>query len=194
MSFRLNSKPSRALCIATCLLLAAVSCGDDDHGDHGEHDASDAQSGDAAQAADGGDSGASESKDELREIFAAAIEAYDRQVESHCPCFVENGTYESVEECLGWQMSADDWVSCGTEAIRPHDSPELRANLRCVKERADFNTECNYANECKSPERSTCSENLLLCFAQMSDIVLVLDDKCPDFSLLPRQAPDGSMK
>jgi hypothetical protein len=165
--------------IATTLLLAAFSCSDDD--------AADPQTEDAAKAANQSDASSDEPKDELREIFAASIEAYDRQVESHCPCFVQNGAYETVEECLGWQKSGDDWVSCGTEAIRPHDSPELRENLRCVKERADNNTECNNAIACESPERASCSENLLLCFAQMSDIVLVLDDKCPDFSLLPRQ-------
>jgi hypothetical protein len=162
--------------IATGLLLAAVSCSDDD--------GSDPRSDDAAATATAGSNAPS---DELREIFTASIDAYDRQVESHCPCFVQNGSYASLDECRKWQKSADHWISCGTEAIRPHDSPELRENLRCVKERADRNTVCNNQIACELPERSTCSESLLLCFAQMTDIVLVLDDKCPDFSLLPRE-------
>lgn len=189
MKCGLNSEPirgARTIGVAACLLVAAASCSDDE-----AHELHDAQSGDAAQSS-AADSGASAPQDELKTIFAAALDAYDRQVESDCPCFVEQGGYETVEACLDWQKSADHWVSCGTEAFRPYDSPELRANLRCVKERADRNTACSASIECSSPDRTTCSESLLLCFAEMSDLVLVLDDKCPDFSLLPRQAPDGS--
>lgn len=176
--------PNSGLFLAAGLLLAAVGCSGDDSRDAKSHD--------AAGAADAGDTDASDPDDELRQIIAESIAAYDRQVESSCPCFVENGGYESVDECLMWQKSADHWVSCGTDAIKAYDSPALRDGIRCLVERADANIACNDMIACNSPERETCNQSLIQCFAQVSEVLLVLDGKCPDFGLIPRQ-PTGQV-
>ena len=127
--------------LAAGLLLAAVGCSDDDAGDKkSDHTAR------ATDAGGGADASEPEPEDELRELIATSIAAYDRQIETSCPCFVEHGGYKSVDECVMWQKSADHWVSCGTEAVRSRDSQELRDGIRCVKERADQNSECDSAN------------------------------------------------
>jgi hypothetical protein len=87
-----------------------------------------------------------------------------------------------------WLGSRPDWLACATAALRQkYDNPAAIEALRCVESEAQLTNDCLTTSSCGSPERDLCFSSPLQCLSQQIDLVLDLDNACPDFSLLPRQ-------
>lgn len=140
-----------------------------------------------AQPSVADDSASREPRSELETVLAAIISKYDTQVDKTCPCFVEQGTYADMDECVMWLGSRPDWLGCATEALQKYDNPEAIEDLRCVESEAQATLDCLEKVSCDSPERESCFASPLKCLADQIDLVLDLDRECPDFSLLPRE-------
>jgi hypothetical protein len=133
------------------------------------------------------DSASAAPKSNLETVLAAIISLYDKQVTLTCPCFVEEGGYPDIDECKMWLGSRPDWLTCATAALQEYDNPAAIAALRCVESEAQVSNDCLETAVCGSPERNLCFSSPLKCLAEQIDLVLDLDNTCPDFSLLPRQ-------
>ena len=122
----------------------------------------------------------------LEAAVIAIVADYDDQVRVNCPCFVTMGAYKSVAECVGFEGSGPDWVSCATPVLAAHDTPEAREIFRCYGERTRAGTKCLAMTACDANERAKCPGGSLECFAGDTAIALELAMMCPDISLLPR--------
>lgn len=142
---------------------------------------------DAARQATAGDAAADAAEPwDLETSIKGVISDYDEQVRTNCPCFVQMGAYPSVEECVKWQGSGPDWVSCATQFLAAHNTPNARAIFSCYQEHTRAGTKCLAMTACDANERAKCPGASLECFQTDPSIGLMLATACPDISLLPR--------
>ena len=114
------------------------------------------------------------------------IAAYDRMLKVNCPCFVQMGSYATVDECVAFGTPTDQWAPCAQDALRPFDSPETREVLRCMLEQFEHNTACYIAADCDVEARALCGASPLQCLGPNFQVGLELAMNCPDAFLLPR--------
>jgi hypothetical protein len=117
-------------------------------------------------------------------LASDTVDAYNRQVMTNCPCYVEMGAYKSVEECVSFTGSGPDWVRCAAGWLTTHDTPELRAQIQCYSDLLKSNNDCLMMAACDADERAKCDQSPLQCFADGAALPLAVE--CPDISLLPR--------
>jgi hypothetical protein len=160
-----------AITVSTWLLV--MSCGDDD--------ATPSNARDAAPAND-----AIVSAKEIGVVVTDAIGVYDQLLTDNCPCYVEMGAYDTVEECLMWQGSREAWIPCLRKALAMHQTPEALEMFRCMTDVAKVTMECLATKGCDPVERGECGPSPIQCVAGHTELALDLGTQCPDISLLPR--------
>jgi hypothetical protein len=177
-----RSRSARWRALVSIAVLAIAGCGDD--AAPGPAQPQDAGDSDAQRDS----SAASEAKGELEASVTGLFSEFDGQVRANCPCFVEMGAYASVDECLMWQGSREDWVPCTVSVLAKYDSPETREALNCVREQSKALAECVSTKSCDPTERAECAQSPLQCLMGLTEFALALGMECPDLTLLPRQS------
>jgi hypothetical protein len=162
-------------------MIWSAACGDDDAA------TADAGAADANQSDATVHDAAADTTVQLEARVRGVVDAYQEQSEVNCPCFVDMGAYESLEECEMWQGARSEWVDCATDALKDHDTPETRAMMQCYVDKMRAETACLATKACDSVERAECSETPVDCLREHLEDALMLAMSCPDLSLLPRQ-------
>jgi hypothetical protein len=161
--------------VAVAVLLGCAGCADKAvrHSARDAGDLHDAGYDDAAQQP-------------LASLVTDVVSAYDRQVMTNCPCFVEMGAYGSVDECVQLLAPGPTWVSCATNALAAYDTPQGRMIMQCYLERTQALTDCLATMPCQADARASCGGVPLECATADPELTLMLAMACPDISLLPR--------
>jgi hypothetical protein len=162
----------RALSFSALLLM--MSCGDDEGTPSDPHAAAPVED-------------ASVSTKEIASVVTDVIGDYDRLLMNNCPCFVEMGAYASIDECVMWQSSREDWIPCLRGVLAKHRSPETLDAFRCMQDEVEAMTECLATKACDPMERAECDRNPIGCLAAQTEVGLEVATQCPDITLLPRE-------
>jgi len=123
---------------------------------------------------------------EVRALVADTVDAYDRQFEIQCPCYVQLGAFESVESCMTLVGSGPDWVDCATEVLEENDSPEVRQEVRCSLEQTRAQSDCYEEAMCDLGMSAECQQIDLGCEERDNPLLLLVLERCPDLGLLSR--------
>jgi len=116
----------------------------------------------------------------LRELVDDFIASRARTAEAACPCQVEVGGYESVEECLGFTRPPADAAACMIRSLAPHDSPQVRETIACMAALGDLVVGCYEELECDTPKQAVCVGTPLDCFDERPTIFLAVSLACPE--------------
>jgi hypothetical protein len=100
---------------------------------------------------------------DLDAFVVAFLTEYARAVQVACPCQVKEHAFSSRQECMSMQGDPLGHLDCATRVLRPADSPELRAWLRCRIEEFQARTACLEAHSCDRAETNACYELMMSC-------------------------------
>lgn len=125
----------------------------------------------------------------LMTLVQDEVELYDRRIRATCPCLVEDGVYETEQECLDLGLSRPDWAECATMALADYDSAQARADSQCFIDFLRETAECAEAAECDQDQLAICGTPDGECLVQQSERINVILTACPDFGLLSRLNP-----
>jgi hypothetical protein len=104
-------------------------------------------------------------------------------------CFVEMGAYSSLDECVMWQSSSDDWAPCVAGALAKQPAAGGLDFLVCLVDELEANTACLSTKACDAQARAECELEPLKCLDndETRTVALEISVQCPDITLLPRQ-------
>jgi hypothetical protein len=123
---------------------------------------------------------------ELGALLTETVAAYDRGAKAGCECVVEQGGFETLDECLTPIKSGPTWIPCGLKVLVANDSPQVRATARCLADALDARTACLSSTRCSSDASLHCPSNAFLCAASDTQLLVELLQACPDLGLLSR--------
>ncbi|HKU39073.1 MAG TPA: hypothetical protein VJR89_13020 [Polyangiales bacterium] len=135
---------------------------------------------DAAEAVD------ASTKETVASVVADILEQSDRSLADNCPCYVEMGAYASVDECVMWQHSRDDWAPCVDSVLAKHADPDTLDAFRCMRELWANMLMCLREKPCDPVERAECGRSPLECLGGQGQLAVELATACPDVGLLSR--------
>ena len=168
------------------LLLACVSCGDDD--DH-ETAVTDAGPTKVDKPTDKElDAGGDDSEDggvsaHLR-LIALLLEL-ERFEQAECPCLA-NGDAKSNKICLDQVTFKEGWQDCVADVPLPEDGDEFRERLRCTVAEVRRRNDCYAQKPCDRAALEKCRADMLDCTTVETELLARVVNKCSrSISLFP---------
>jgi hypothetical protein len=123
---------------------------------------------------------------DFRKLVRGALGAYQHEVEATCPCRVEEGAFESNEECLERSGHDDEFADCVADKLKPSEDREMREALHCMMKRYQARAACTEENGCDLDDVTACTDELAECPLLDPQALTRALQGCPGGSLLGR--------